>query len=772
MIIKDQLDADEFKEKQQRLDSRIFSTLRKPSFRLIPETRNGTTDQEHDDYQPPLKLHRTYIQLGYNDPRFKKTYRKLSENYIRSDSTKDGLVKNTLTYKDSFQVLYDMDEQDYLLLKSINQDRSTKGLNEISMEVFEIIMTYLEIQWYFVEKLLPPKLKNQDINDERAMVQASIYGSDDGTGAAPEEDQACAVCNRTECDSTNAIVFCDGCDIAVHQECYGVAFIPEGSWLCRRCLISRNQRKRCLFCPSTTGAFKQTDNGYWGHVICTLWINELYFANPIYMEPIEGIQSIPKSRWKLSCYICHQKIGACIQCRKSSCFSAYHATCARRSDLYMELKNGISGALQDKTTVVSYCDKHSPKSWQATHDTKSGIEKTRLYYSSKVNQQQKYQKAKILISKKQKKQLKETKNDLFKWKTSKGSPIVPKIFLDNLQLFLNTEKIKIDNQFEFIVEISKYWTLKRDRALTPLIKRPDAINFGNLTDEEIKERFGVLNAVKNDVDRLLELSEMTVERAELDLEMNENLLEEIDLFHFPMQYLLNLMISKFIPDDKKTALINAKLDHRKKEDDIHLLEVGEILNKNDNMEYESVSELLNDIQNLETFILNNCDKHFIIYKHFKHYWKKVKKSGFDDILKIEEKILNGEIKDVYELFNVDGLDITLLNESDFDEKINDDDIEGGSNVEEERDESTYTKDGVQNSNVMDVDDGKATTIEPTVEDHDEEEEGAVADTVIDPTFEKENGEATDGPVEVVKKRGRGAIKGQKRKRKRSARWKL
>ena len=108
-------------------------------------------------------------------------------------------------------------------------------------------------------------------------------------------------------------LFCDGCDIAVHQECYGVAFIPEGQWLCRKCMINKTEQQN-VFCPSTTGAFKQLDNSLWSHVICGLWINELYFANPIYMEPIEGMEGIPKSRWKLTCYICKQRVGACIQC--------------------------------------------------------------------------------------------------------------------------------------------------------------------------------------------------------------------------------------------------------------------------------------------------------------------------------------------------------------------------------------------------------------------------------------------------------------------------
>lgn len=44
-----------------------------------------------------------------------------------------------------------------------------------------------------------------------------------------DNNRECSVCGFPNYERDNQIIFCDGCDIAVHQYCYGVFDIPDGN---------------------------------------------------------------------------------------------------------------------------------------------------------------------------------------------------------------------------------------------------------------------------------------------------------------------------------------------------------------------------------------------------------------------------------------------------------------------------------------------------------------------------------------------------------------
>lgn len=107
------------------------------------------------------------------------------------------------------------------------------------------------------------------------------------------------------------IVFCERCDLAVHQECYGVGEVPAGEWLCAPCAVAEEKLRRegvgddvivagrrsgedgsravdCALCPVKWGAFKMTtDKRKWVHVVSstvpdkgTLYLLLVIFPSP------------------------------------------------------------------------------------------------------------------------------------------------------------------------------------------------------------------------------------------------------------------------------------------------------------------------------------------------------------------------------------------------------------------------------------------------------------------------------------------------------------
>ncbi|XP_043495512.1 peregrin [Polistes fuscatus] len=242
------------------------------------------------------------------------------------------------------EVEYDLDEEDTAWLSIVNERRIASGLlPPLEPDIFELLMDRLEKESYFQQE------------------------SNGGVGIAADEDAVCCICMDGECQNSNAILFCDMCNLAVHQDCYGVPYIPEGQWLCRRCLQSPSRAVDCVLCPNRGGAFKQTDRpATWAHVVCALWIPEVRFANTVFLEPIDSIESIPAARWRLACSVCKRRgAGACIQCHKTNCYAAFHVTCAQQAGLCMRMRT-VQPANGEPMLVqkTAYCETHTPADYQ------------------------------------------------------------------------------------------------------------------------------------------------------------------------------------------------------------------------------------------------------------------------------------------------------------------------------------------------------------------------------------------------------------------------
>ncbi|XP_030387258.1 peregrin [Scaptodrosophila lebanonensis] len=322
------------------------------------------------------------------------------------------------------EIEYDVDEEDSAWLEHMNEQREKSGLHTVSIDTMEMLMDRLEKESHF---------------------QAAANGTP--TGVEVDDDAVCCICLDGECQNTNVILFCDMCNLAVHQDCYGVPYIPEGQWLCRRCLQSPSKPVNCVLCPNAGGAFKQTDHGQWAHVVCALWIPEVRFANTVFLEPIDSIETIPPARWRLTCYVCKEKgLGACIQCHRNSCYAAFHVTCAQQAGLYMTMDTVKDGHNDSSMHVqkFAYCHAHTPADAKLKTNVPD-FEDTRH-------------------------KMREARKALAKKRSTAPVVLIPTIppeRVHEIASMVNMQKKK-----EFLDRIIAYWTLKRHyRNGVPLLRR-------------------------------------------------------------------------------------------------------------------------------------------------------------------------------------------------------------------------------------------------------------------------------------------------------------
>ena len=113
----------------------------------------------------------------------------------------------------------------------------------------------------------------------------------------------CCICADENGYAENLLFFCDGrgCNVAVHQACYGIVQVPPSPWFCCKCeWQERGAHVRCVLCPNRVGALKRTDTNSWAHVICAFYIPEVRFHNVSTMEPIV-LGLVPPERYGNVC---------------------------------------------------------------------------------------------------------------------------------------------------------------------------------------------------------------------------------------------------------------------------------------------------------------------------------------------------------------------------------------------------------------------------------------------------------------------------------------
>ena len=171
----------------------------------------------------------------------------------------------------------------------------------------------------------------------RARGQRSATPSQLREALCDKEEQAtdvCQVCGDHRQSVGDQILYCEGCNVCVHQHCYGVAGIPNGDWVCRPCeaLVPIRER-RCDLCPETRGALKRTTavepsaSSRWAHLVCALHNPNSVIVDTARMEPIV-LGAFDSLRANLKCEVCAQRGGAPTQCASRGCRIAMHASCA------------------------------------------------------------------------------------------------------------------------------------------------------------------------------------------------------------------------------------------------------------------------------------------------------------------------------------------------------------------------------------------------------------------------------------------------------------
>ncbi|KAG3217264.1 hypothetical protein PC129_g11900 [Phytophthora cactorum] len=311
--------------------------------------------------------------------------------------------------------LKDTTEQNRFRIRTLYKNLKSKEADEskFQLEAQVTDMYYREfVSWKRLCSSLLIGYKSGDQPEEEDDKKTTESEQD---GSTEDEDDAvddgtCVVCFDGQSPETNPIIFCDRCELAVHQRCYGMAKVPSNEFICDRCRATREgldpaRDVFCQLCSLSDGAFKRTVDGKWVHVVCALWCPKVWIGNLFdlseislvgtssqvrFLNSVEEIKAriaqasssqhlTPKSGDHLEvpgielgslCVHCRVACGRTIQCCHPGCSTSFHPLCGWYDGLPMTV------ALGDERYMYAgggaglnfqmFCSKHLPEYYPAS----------------------------------------------------------------------------------------------------------------------------------------------------------------------------------------------------------------------------------------------------------------------------------------------------------------------------------------------------------------------------------------------------------------------
>ena len=304
-----------------------------------------------------------------------------------------------------------------------------------------------------------------------------------------------------------------------------------------------------------------------------MWIPEISLGNHTFMEPVMDVEKVPKNRWKLSCYICHQRMGACIQCGNKNCYQAFHVTCARKARLFLKMKTsqGALAILDGSMILKAFCDKHCPPEYAKENNVRHATRLAKKFYKRNMagriwadnqamanviaaqhrnaivshpadeSEMTGLKNAAIINDKKKGQPPKNV------WKLPSGAPVIPQAVFETVEASI--QRFPFRKRKDFLSEACRYWTLKREaRRGAALLKRlqlqmdsfssmeltrRDFTSMGPSGKARLSRRIKFVEALTKELEQLKQLAEDSVQREQLKLDAAELEEDFVDECYFP-----------------------------------------------------------------------------------------------------------------------------------------------------------------------------------------------------------------------------------------------